>query len=211
MRQMEQNHPVRRYAAATKADRVSAVAVRSSALCPCLPAFLRRRDFSVTCACRRKEAYAWDELNRKATPPKGTMWASGCRGCGGIVATGGRRPPDTREIAAGRDNGVQVDAGLDAHAVKQIEQVFGRQIARRAGRIGAAAQRADNVAHLIWRRYTDGISYRDLVHAQRHQLARDMRHRLRRNRALIGAAERRRDVATNANARLARHLHDRAK
>ena len=49
-------------------------------------------------------------------------------------------PSDGAISCDARTTASEVDAGLDAQAVQHVEQVFGRQVARRTGREGAAAQ-----------------------------------------------------------------------
>ena len=62
---------------------------------------------------------------------------------------------------------------------------------------------------LIRRRHADGVANREFVHPKRQQLLRHRRDGRRRDRALIGAAERGRDIAAHAHTSLARHRHHR--
>src|SRR5690606_38170122 len=53
---------------------------------------------------------------------------------GGSAAQVGRNP------LADVDHGVEIDAGLDAHAVQHVDDVFGGDVAGGAFGVGAAAQ-----------------------------------------------------------------------
>jgi hypothetical protein len=61
----------------------------------------------------------------------------------GIEHAAAQRPPNRRlDEAACREQFVQVNAGLNPAALREIDQVFSRKIAGRAWRVWAAAQSA---------------------------------------------------------------------
>src|SRR5215213_3622690 len=74
--------------------------------------------------------------------PEGAWFSTG-GGSGGEGADDGRRA-GAAEVAgqpgAGRDEGAEVDAVLDAETGEQPDQVLGRQVAGRALRVGTAAE-----------------------------------------------------------------------